>query len=124
MIVRGICCLVPSARGPGKNIEVIRILDRVPGQARGYVFGHGGDEQGNFSSADWMNRNLSHRIETAIPVYDPAIRQRIRAIIDIQLADTVKARIIDKAQDNAYRTGATEVRSQFAIREYLASTQA
>ncbi|HLF13730.1 MAG TPA: polyphosphate kinase 1 [Bacteroidota bacterium] len=119
LIVRGICCLVPSAKGPGKNIEVVSIVDRFLEHARVYMFHNGGDEQVYLSSADWMNRNLSHRIEAAFPVYDPEIKKKIRAIIDIQLKDTVKARTINKAQDNKYRKGAPEVRAQYAIREYL-----
>ena len=68
-----------------------------------------------------MNRNLSHRIEVAFPVYNQKIKKKIRAIIDIQLQDTVKARIINKAQDNKYRKGTPEVRAQYAIRDYLVS---
>ncbi len=121
LIVRGICCLVPSAKGPGRNIEVISIVDRFLEHARVWIFGNGGDEEVYLSSADWMNRNLSRRIECAFPVYDPGLRKIVRDIIEIQRKDTVKARIVNKAQDNRYRKGPPEVRAQYAIRDYLES---
>jgi polyphosphate kinase len=55
------------------------------------------------SSADWMERNLSFRIETTFPVYDPVIQQEIRNLIDLQLNDNVKARMIDQYDQNFYR---------------------
>jgi polyphosphate kinase len=124
LIVRGICCLVPSTGGPGKNIEVVSIVDRFLEHARVYIFRNGGDEEVFLSSADWMNRNLSHRIEVAFPVYDRALRTTIRAIIDLQLQDTVKARTVNKAQDNRYRRGAGETRAQYAVRDYLGAAAA
>jgi len=119
LIVRGICCLVPGVRGVSRNIEVVSIVDRFLEHPRVYMFHNGGEELVYLSSADWMKRNLSHRIEVAFPVYDAAIRKTIRSIIDLQLADTVKARTVNKAQDNRYRKGSPEVRSQYAIRELL-----
>ncbi len=121
LIVRGICCLVPAARGPGKNIEVISIVDRFLEHARVWIFGNGGEEEVYLSSADWMNRNLSRRIECAFPVYDPRLRKTVRDILDLQRRDTVKARIVNKAQDNRYRKGPQELRAQYAIRDYLGS---
>ncbi len=119
LIVRGICCLVAGVKGLSENIEVISIVDRFLEHARVYIFHNGGDELYYLSSADWMNRNLSHRIEVAFPVYSIRLKHMLRTIIDLQLSDTVKARIIDREQANHYRKGPPEVRAQHAIREAL-----
>ncbi len=119
LIVRGICCLVPGVKGLSENIGVISIVDRFLEHARVYIFHNGGDELYYLSSADWMNRNLSHRIEVAFPVYSTRLKHTLRTIIDLQLADTVKARIVDSEQANRYRKGPQEVRAQYAIREAL-----
>jgi polyphosphate kinase len=122
IIVRGICRLVPGVPGQSETIEVRSILDRYLEHARIYLFHNGGDEKVFLASADWMTRNLSRRVEVAVPVYDPEIRRQIRKLLDLQLADNVKARIIDATQSNQYvpRVGVA-VRSQQAFREFLAA---
>ena len=67
-----------------------------------YVFGNGGNEKIYIGSADWMKRNLSHRIEVITPILDADVQKTLRALLDIQLNDTAKARIIDKDQNNHY----------------------
>lgn len=122
LIVRGICTLVPGVRGLSENIHVISIIDRLLEHARIYIFGNGGDEKIYLSSADWMTRNLYRRIECAFPVYDESCKQQIRDIIDIQLKDNVKARIIDHDFDNKYvpkAPGMKEIRAQYVIYDYL-----
>ncbi len=100
MIIRGICCLVPGVAGLSENIEIISIVDRFLEHARVYIFGNNGEEQMYVASADWMTRNLYKRVEVAFPIDDPALYQELRGIINIQLADNTKARIINEAQDN------------------------
>jgi len=97
MIVRGICCLVPGVEGMSENIEVISIIDQFLEHARIYIFGNGDKEIMFTASADWMTRNLDRRIEVAIPIYDPAVYQELREIINIQLSDNSKARYINPA---------------------------
>jgi len=123
LIVRGICRLVPGVGGQSENVTVTSIVDRYLEHARVYFFRNGGEEEYLLASADWMHRNLTRRVEVAVPVYDPGIREQLRRILDLQLADTVKARAIDIAHSNApvSREGRPLVRSQVAIREYLAS---
>ena len=70
LIIRGICCLVPGIKGLSENIEVISIVDRFLEHPRVYIFHNNGDSKYFLSSADWMKRNLSRRIEVAFPVYD------------------------------------------------------
>lgn len=120
LIVRGICCLVPGVKDLSENITVISIIDRFLEHARIYIFGNNGKEKMYLASADWMTRNLDRRVEVVFPIYDKAIYQELRDIIDLQLADKVKARIINRKQDNPYVENDVEhVASQRAIYEYL-----
>lgn len=118
MIVRGICCLVPGIKGLSENIEVISIVDRFLEHSRIFVFHHGGEEKIYLSSADWMTRNLSHRIETIFPIYDPEIGQSILEYLDIQLNDNVKARIIDGEYSNEYREDDEEIAIRAQLETY------
>ena len=117
MIVRGICCLVPGLPGLSENIEALSIVDRFLEHARVFVFHRGGNEAVFLSSADWMVRNLSHRIETAIPVYDEFLKNEIINYLKIQLNDNVKARNIDIHFLNEYR----KTESDLSIRSQLES---
>jgi polyphosphate kinase len=114
LIIRGICCLVPGLPGISDNIEIISIVDRFLEHARVLIFHNGGKELMYLSSADWMERNLSFRIETTFPVLDPEIQAEIRGLIDLQLNDNVKARILDQNDQNEYRRtgGDLPVRAQ------------
>jgi polyphosphate kinase len=119
-IIRGICSLIPGVPGLSENIEVISIVDKFLEHARIYVFCNDDHEKYYLSSADWMTRNLDHRIEVACPVYDKEIQDEIRDILEIQLRDNVKARIINEEQDNQYRKPQTvrKVQSQMELYKY------
>lgn len=121
LIIRGICAIVPGITGLSENIRIISIIDRFLEHARIFLFANNGDEKIFLSSADWMERNLLRRIECAFPVYDEQIKKEIRRFIDIQLADNVKARVIDSEFNNKYveRGQSPENRSQLAIYAYL-----
>ena len=119
MIVRGICCLVPGIEGMSENIEVISIVDKFLEHPRLFIFGNGGTPKVYISSADWMTRNISFRVEVGCPIYDKSIQQELIDTFEISWADNVKARIINKAQDNTYRPHTTPaLRSQVALYEY------
>jgi polyphosphate kinase len=94
LIVRGICCLRPGVPGLSDRIRAISIVDRFLEHARIFHFENGGDPEYFLSSADWMPRNLDHRVEIAFPVLVPALRAFVREVLDIQLSDNVKAREI------------------------------
>jgi polyphosphate kinase len=115
LIIRGVCCLVPGVPGISDNIEVISIVDRFLEHARVFVFHNQGNDVILLSSADWMTRNLNYRIECAFPVYDPDLRQEIKDVLQLQLADNVKARVIDRADRNEYR----RVQSDIPVRSQL-----
>ena len=119
MIVRGICCLVPGIEGMSENIEVISIVDKFLEHPRLFIFGNNGNPKVYISSADWMTRNISFRVEVGCPIYDEAIKQELIDTFEISWADNVKARVIDQAQDNHYRPHTLPAqRSQVALCEY------
>lgn len=122
LIVRGICRLIPQVPGQSENITVTSIVDRYLEHARVFLFRNGGENAYYLASADWMKRNLSHRVEVGFPVLDPDIRRQLRRILDVQVADNVKARVIDPEMSNARVNPGPEarVRAQVAIRELLA----
>jgi polyphosphate kinase len=103
MVVRGICSLVPGVKGMSDNIEAVSIVGRYLEHARIFIFCNGGNELYYISSADWMSRNFNARIEVASPVYDADIRKELKCIIETQLQDNVKARILDCKQDNRHK---------------------
>ncbi|MDW1856614.1 MULTISPECIES: polyphosphate kinase 1 [unclassified Vibrio] len=121
MIIRGMCSLVPGIEGISDNIRIISIVDRFLEHPRVVITHNDGDPQVYISSADLMTRNIDHRIEVAVPVRDPRLKQRIIDITNIHFTDTVKARLIDKEMSNAYvpRGNRKKVRSQIAIYDYL-----
>ncbi len=119
MIIRGICCLVPGIEGFSENIKIISIVDRFLEHARVLVFHNGGQPKYFLSSADWMNRNLSYRIETAFPVYDPDLQQEILTTLNFQFQDNVKARIIDRYDLNEYRRNGSEIPMRAQIETYF-----
>ena len=121
MIIRGMCSLVQGIEGVSENIRIISIVDRFLEHPRVVITHNDGDPQVYISSADWMTRNIDHRIEVAAPVRDPRLKQRIIDITNIHFTDTVKARLIDKEMSNSYvpRGNRKKVRSQVAIYDYL-----
>ena len=90
LIIRGICCLVPGVKGWSENIKVISIVDRFLEHARVFIFHNNGEEKIYLSSADWMTRNLSYRVETVFPIYDESIRKELVEIMNMQLSDNVR----------------------------------
>ena len=119
MIVRGICCLVPGIERMSENIEVISIVDKFLEHPRLFIFGNNGNPKVYISSADWMTRNISFRVEVGCPIYDETIKQELIDTFEISWADNVKARVIDQAQDNHYRPHTLPAqRSQVALYEY------
>jgi polyphosphate kinase len=91
LIVRGFCCLRPGVPGLSENINVISVVGRFLEHSRIFFFGAGEkdplDGAWYISSADWMYRNLSARVEAAVPVKDRAARTRLQCLIDVMLAD-------------------------------------
>ncbi|MBW2733929.1 MAG: polyphosphate kinase 1 [Deltaproteobacteria bacterium] len=124
LIVRGTCCLRPGVPGLSENICVRSIVGRYLEHTRAFWFKGGGQEELYLSSADWMSRNLDRRIELMFPIEDPTHRAYVKAVLDLQLADTVKAR--ELLQDGRYKRveGRHRVDSQAETHRFTAASQA
>ncbi|MBO5368373.1 RNA degradosome polyphosphate kinase, partial [Methanocorpusculum sp.] len=94
LIVRGICCILPGIPGLTENITVRSIVGRFLEHSRIYVFGEGAEAKMYIASADFMTRNTERRVEVACPIYSPAVREKLMHILETELADTVKARMM------------------------------
>jgi polyphosphate kinase len=114
LIIRGICVLVPGIPGLSDNISAISIVDRFLEHSRVIYFNIDNEEELYLSSADWMQRNIDNRIEVTCPVYDPEIKKELKAQLDLQLNDNVKARFHDnKGCDSYVENDKSPVRAQF-----------
>lgn len=120
MVVRGIYCPI-NQKDFKKKIYAISIVDEYLEHARIMYFYNKGNENIYVSSADWMARNLDYRIEAAVPILQKDLKKQILDMLQIQLSDNVKARILDKNMRNEYVKGdnKTIVRSQIEIYHYL-----
>jgi polyphosphate kinase len=128
LICRGICALRPGVKGLSENVRVTSVVDRFLEHSRIYYFGNGGDPLVYIGSADWMDRNLSRRVEVVFPIEPPDLKQRlIKEILETSLADNVKARELHA--DGTYKrisvkTGETPLRSQERFLEVARITAA
>ncbi|PYI57559.1 polyphosphate kinase 1 [Paenibacillus flagellatus] len=121
LIVRGVCCLKPGVAGRSDTITVRSIVDRFLEHSRIFYFENGGDPQVWLSSADWMTRNLTRRIELMCPVFDPHLRDMLIQILRLSLNDNVKARVLlsngqyvrESERAEAQAAAMTPFRSQF-----------
>lgn len=104
-----------------KPIQAISIVDEYLEHARVMIFHNGGNEKVYISSADWMVRNIDHRIEAACPILEEGIRKEIKELLDIQLSDNIKARVLDNELSNQYINprNTKKIRSQVEIYNYL-----
>src|SRR6185295_17191633 len=100
LIVRGICRLRPGLPGRSETIRVISIVGRLLEHSRIFHFANAGAPEYYIGSADWMARNLDARVEAAVPIESPRLQEEVQAILDLQLADNVKA--WDMQADGSY----------------------
>lgn len=119
LIIRGICCLVPGIKGQSEHIIVTSIVDRYLEHGRVYLFANSGKEKMYIGSADFMTRNLDHRIEVVTPILDKKIAMKLKHILELQINDTIKSRSIDANQKNKYITNSNELSSQHLIYKTL-----
>lgn len=102
LIIRGILTLKLNSDKANEKLNAISIVDQYLEHARVMIFHNKGNEKVFISSADWMVRNLDHRIEVATPIFDNAIKKELIDIINIQLRDNQKARVLDADLLNKY----------------------
>ena len=114
LLVRGTCSLLPGIPGVSENITVSSIIDRYLEHSRIYVFGSGGNPRAYLSSADWMTRNMTRRVEVMFPVEDAALKDELVAMLALSLSDNVKKRVAgpDGTYSRPPRKGREPVRSQ------------
>ncbi|MEN7546681.1 polyphosphate kinase 1 [Rapidithrix thailandica] len=122
LIIRGICCLVPGIEGQSERITVTRIVDRYLEHARVLLFYNKGQWDTYLSSADWMHRNLFKRIEVGFPIFNTELKKELQTIIDYQLSDNTKSRVMDSALNNCPKAKkGEEIRAQWATYQLLKS---
>jgi len=110
------------AMRPHPNIRAISILDRFLEHQRVYIFGKGDNAKIFMSSADLMERNFDWRVECAFPIYNPELKKQVADMMELQVRDTYKARILDEVQSNQYaQNGPEPLRAQAATHDYLRS---
>jgi polyphosphate kinase len=104
LIVRGTCSLRPGIKGLSDNIRVRSIVGRFLEHSRIFYFANGGEDfEIYISSADWMQRNLDRRVEVALPVLDPSIKQYFfEKVLGVYLKDNANARAL--RPDGTYRS--------------------
>jgi len=122
IICRGICVIISNIKGLSENISVTGVVDKFLEHSRIMVFANGGHPKYFISSADLMIRNFDHRFEVACPVYDEDIRKELMYMLQIQMRDNVKARLINTPVLNEYKkpiTGEKPLRSQFELYNYF-----
>jgi polyphosphate kinase len=120
MVVRGIFCMLTENK-KFEHVTAISIVDEYLEHGRIMIFHNGGKDKVYISSADWMVRNIDHRIEAACPILDKNIQQELKDILQIQLKDNIKARILDNDLANIYVNprNTKKVRSQVETYNYL-----
>jgi polyphosphate kinase len=119
LIVRGICCLRTGIPGVSENITVRSIVGNFLEHSRIFYFENNGDNEIYMGSADWMPRNLDRRVEIVFPVLDAEIKKKVYHVLEVELADNVKARLMDNDGNYAKmdKRGKTRVNSQLVFCE-------
>ena len=117
LIVRGICCLKTGIEGVSENITVRSIVGNFLEHARIFYFYNNGAEEVYMGSADWMPRNLIRRVEIVFPVLDPEVKKHVMHIVEIQLEDTLKARILQP--DGSYERVDLRGKEKICAQDYF-----
>ncbi len=114
LIVRGICCLKVGIPGISENIHVRSIVGNFLEHSRIFFFLNDGEEELYVGSADWMPRNLDRRVEILFPVLDDTLKEKVKHILDVELADNTKAHVLkpDGEYEKIDRRGKVLVNSQ------------
>ena len=122
MIVRGICCVRAGVPGRTENVHIRSLVGRYLEHSRIYCFGSGEGMRIYIASGDFLTRNTERRVEVGVRIDDAKIAQKLRGILDLQLRDTVNARVMQP--DGSYTKvkplpGQPPVDSQMAMFGYF-----
>ncbi len=123
MVVRGICCYIPLSEKQKQNIKIVSVVDRFLEHTRIYRFNNGGKIKTFLSSADWMTRNLSRRIEVAFPVCDEDIQEFLYRQMMVQLSDSIKGRLLTGSFENEKVDGVENKTSQEKMFDFVRECQ-
>ncbi len=115
LIIRGICCLVPSSDDIAKNINIISVVGRYLEHSRVYYFYHNGTEKMYISSADLMTRNLKKRVEIACPIENREIKKSVYDTLELILSDDVKGRQMNRSGEYSLKENIKGINSQDII---------
>ena len=119
LVVRGICCLIPGIKGLSENIRAISVVDKFLEHPRIFWFKNAGEDEVFISSADWMTRNIDHRVEVSCPIYDANLKKEVMDTFEISFNDNVKGRVLNASYDEIYQENdLPENRSQLTIYNY------
>ena len=120
LIVRSICCLMPSEKNMSENIVAKRIVDRYLEHSRIFIFGQDDECDVIIGSADWMNRNLHRRIEVCVPVENVDCKKELVDYFELQWNDNVKSVMINDPVEQQLQTiNGSMVNAQEAIYNYI-----
>lgn len=118
LIIRGVCCLCPGVKGWSENISVYSIVDRYLEHSRIIYFENGGSPELYLTSADWMTRNLTRRVELMCPVFDPHLKRSLMNLLELSLHDNVKRRkLLPSGQYVRVESSQPSLRSQFVAED-------
>ncbi len=99
LIIRGICQVRPGIPGVSDNITVRSVVGRFLEHTRAFCFHNDGDPEVILASADWMMRNMFHRVETGFPLLSKKNRDKVIADLELYLLDNVQAWELDSQGD-------------------------
>ena len=120
IVARGVLGMDTDDPNYEGRVRAVSIIDSYLEHTRVFAFRNNGAVRVYISSADLMMRNLDHRVEVATPILSSALCDQLIHMIELQLADNVKARVLNGLQDNPMqRIQGKKVRAQQAWREYL-----
>jgi polyphosphate kinase len=120
LIIRGVCSMLTQNPKFENHVTALSIVDEYLEHARIWVFNNKNRPRVYISSADFMTRNLDHRVEVTCPIYDEEIKRELIDILNIQLHDNVKGRWLTNDLSNDYvQNGKKKIRSQVETYQYL-----
>jgi polyphosphate kinase len=106
LIIRGMCSLRPGLPGISENIQVRSVIGHFLEHDRVIYFKNDASPEVYISSADWMERNLYHRVEIATPIENKSIQERIISELEYYLMDNTQAWIMN--HDGTYTKASPE----------------
>ena len=120
LVIRGICCIKTGIKGVSENIHVRSIVGDFLEHSRIFYFHNNGNEEVYMGSADWMPRNLDKRVEILFPVEDETLKEEVIHVLEIQLADTLKAHIMQP--DGTYTKQDLRGKKKLCAQDYFCKT--